>query len=270
MQIHELTQKPSLMNEGVWDSLRAAMSSDPKLDGMNTDQKVAYLKQSGLIQNVGNKAAATWALYSKQLEDSIRDPAQLEQFKKRQNKTYENTLRAFVQQNLLQNMPMEQLNNRSQINALIKAMSLPGNASPSVQAPLWQQMAQLTSTAQVEMAEPVDASAKAINVNKAAQSIKAKLSGGTATSTDEIGRFLSTTRKDAWHVLNRSERNKIITDVARTLASQGITVQGYSPASTPGSAATALATLAASNPTIKSTGNASLDAVLTTLGFTVS
>jgi hypothetical protein len=269
MQIHELTQKRSPVNEGVWDSLRAALSSDPRLDGMTLDQKEAYLKQSGLIQNVANKAAATWALYSKQLEDSIRDPAQLEQFKQRRNKTYENTLRAFVQQNLLQNMPMDQLNNRSQIDSLIKTMSLPGNSSPSVQAPLWQQMAQLTSTAQIEMASPVDASAKVINVNKAAQGIQKNLAGATATTMDNIGQYLSTTRKDAWQLMTKAERSQTIASVARALTANGITVSGYSPAGTPGSAATALSRLAATNATIKSTGNASLDAVLTTLGFNV-
>lgn len=270
MQIHELTQARSQVTEGVWDTLRAVLASDPKMDGMTLAQKEAYIKQGALVQNVANKANAAWGAYSAQLENSITDPAQLDQFKKRRNKTYENALRAFVQKNLLAGLPYDRLMNRSQIEALIKAMSLPGNSSPTVQAPLWQQMAQATSVSQVEALAPdVAPSAKAINVNKAAQSIQSSLRGATNTDLRGIGQYLSNSRKDAWHVLSKEERSKVVRDVAKALTGMGVTVSGYNPGTTPGSAVTALSAIAASAPGIKTTGNPSLDAVLTSLGFTI-
>ena len=270
MQIHELTQPRSPIKEGVWDSLRAALSSDPRMDGMSLAQKEAYIKQGDLVQDVAYKANSAWGAYSAQLENSITDPAQLDQFKKRRNKTYENALRAFVQKNLLAGLPYDRLMNRAQIEALIKTMSLPGNSSPTVQTPLWQQMAQATSVSQVEALAPaVDPSAKAINVNKAAQSIQSSLRGTTATDLRNIGQYLSSSRKDAWHVLSKDERSKVVRDVAKVLTGMGIAVTGYNPGTTPGSAATALASIAASTPGIKTTGNPSLDAVLTSLGFTI-
>jgi hypothetical protein len=119
------------------------------------------------------------------------------------------------------------------------------------------------------LAPAASPSAKAINVNKAAQAIQSSLRGVTATDTKAIGQYLANSRKDAWHVLSKEERSKVVRDVARALTGMGMTVGGYNPGTTPGSAATALATIAASAPGIKSTGNPSLDAVLTSLGFTI-
>ena len=135
-------------------------------------------------------------------------------------------------------------------SAMIKTMSLPNNSSPSVQAPLWQQLAQMTSVAQVEMAAPDAAQAKAINTNKAAQAIMKQLGGANATTMDNIGRYLATSRQDAWQLLNKTERAQVIRGVAKALTANGVTVQGFSPTTSPGTAATALSTLAASNPVI--------------------
>jgi NADH dehydrogenase/NADH:ubiquinone oxidoreductase subunit G len=268
MQIHELTQKPSDLNEGLWDSIKATLSSDPNLAGMTLDQKEAYIKQGNLVKTAADKAALAWAQYAVQLEKSITDPKQLDQFKKRQSKVYENALRSFVVRNLFVGLPYENLNNRGQAEALIKAMSQPGAASPSAQAPLWQQLAQVASVSQVEaQAPPPSEQSKAINVQKAAQSIQNRLSGATKTDTRNIGQFLATNRSDAWQVLSKSEKSKVVNEIAKALTNKGISVQGYSPASSPVAAASALASLAAATPAIKSTGNTSLDSVLVSLGF---
>jgi hypothetical protein len=73
----------------------------------------------------------------------------IEAYKNRTDGKYEQSLKGFVQQNLLAGMPYARLQNAQEIDQLINTMSRPENADPKVQAPLWQQLAQATAVAAI-------------------------------------------------------------------------------------------------------------------------
>jgi hypothetical protein len=156
MQIHELTRRSAMpqFNEGVMDAVKVALSRDPSIDGMNYTQAQRYLKNSAAVKKMAKAAQNAWAVYAKQLEASITDPAAKQKFVSRADGAYENALRSFVQKNLTKGAGnYANLINVSQIEQLIKSMSAPGMA-PQAQAPLWQQLATSAAVAQ-EKSQPV-------------------------------------------------------------------------------------------------------------------
>jgi hypothetical protein len=150
MQIYELTSgtKKSQLDEGIWDGVRQAFSTDPKLSGLTATQRAAMLSRNRKMLEIGKKARDSWEVYARQLENTIRDPAAKTVFQQRTDGKYENALRAFVQKNMLPKyVRYNNLSNARDIDDLIKEISA-ANTAPAKQTQLWNQLTQQSAMAQ--------------------------------------------------------------------------------------------------------------------------
>jgi hypothetical protein len=150
MQIYELTngKKNSQLEEGIWDGVRQAFSTDPKLSGLTATQRAAMLSRNRKMLEIGKKARDSWEVYARQLENTIRDPAAKTAFQQRTDGKYENALRAFVQKNMLPKyVRYNNLSNAQDIDDLIKEISA-ANTAPAKQTQLWNQLTQQSAMAQ--------------------------------------------------------------------------------------------------------------------------
>jgi len=151
MQIHELTNgtKKTQLEEGIWDGVRQAFSTDPKLSGMNATQRAALFARNRKMLEIGKKARNAWEVYAKQLENTIRNPAAKTAFQQRTDGKYENALRAFVQKNMLPKyVRYNNLINAQDIDTLVKEISNTANAVPAKQSQLWNDLIQQSAVAQ--------------------------------------------------------------------------------------------------------------------------
>jgi hypothetical protein len=129
MQIHEIT----LINEGIIQDFKK--------------------------QSLANKAYKVWVNYADQLEQSITDPTKKLAFNNRSDGVYKKYLTAFIQKNLLKNLPLDSLINKNEIIELINALSAPKNqtnpAAPVQEATITQQPGALSARSKVRNASPV-------------------------------------------------------------------------------------------------------------------
>ena len=116
MQIHEITQNAKL-DEGLLDTFKSAVSG----------AKAGYKASQGnrAVQLIADKAYPIWAAYAKRLEQSITDPTAKQAFDNRNDGLYQRALTAFVQQNLLKNVRIDDAINKDQIKGLIQKLSEP-------------------------------------------------------------------------------------------------------------------------------------------------
>lgn len=128
MQIHEITTTKQL-DEGIFDKIKSGISS----------AKAGYKASQGnrAVQLIADKAYPIWTAYAKRLEQSITDPKAKQAFDNRTDGLYQKALTAFVQQNLLKNVRINDAINKDQILGLIKQLSEPkvAVATPAPAAP---------------------------------------------------------------------------------------------------------------------------------------
>ena len=127
MQIHEITHRR--VDEGLVDAIKSGFA------GAKAGFKASQANRA--VQMIADKAYPIWAAYAKRLEQSITDPAAKQAFANRTDGLYQKALTAFVQQNLLKNVRIDNAINKDQIVGLIKQLSLPKNsmASPATVTP---------------------------------------------------------------------------------------------------------------------------------------
>jgi hypothetical protein len=115
MQIHEITQIK--LDEGLLDTVKSAF----------TGAKAGYKASQGnrAVQAIANKAYPMWLAYEKRLEQSITDPTAKQAFNDRTDGLYQRALTAFVQQNFLKNVRIDDTINKDQIKGLIQKLSEP-------------------------------------------------------------------------------------------------------------------------------------------------
>ena len=159
MQIHEITN--TQLAEGFLDTVKSAVSG----------AQAGYRASQGnrTAQMIADKAYPIWAAYAKRLEQSITDPTAKQAFDNRSDGLYQRALMAFVQQNLLKNVRIDDTINKDQIKAVIQKLSepkitsatpAPATTAPATTAPvsealnattekqLFTQLVQLASLAQ--------------------------------------------------------------------------------------------------------------------------
>jgi len=88
------------------------------------------LIKEGLVQDfkkqsLANKVYKVWVNYAGQLEQAITDPAKKLAFNSRSDGVYKKYLTAFIQKNLLKNLPLNSLINQNEIIELIDKLSAP-------------------------------------------------------------------------------------------------------------------------------------------------
>jgi len=118
MQIHEITQKKnSQVDEGLLDTVKSAF----------TGAKAGYKASQGnrAVQAIANKAYPMWLAYEKRLAQSITDPTAKQAFDNRTDGLYQRALTAFVQQNFLKNVRIDDIINKDQLKDLIQKLSEP-------------------------------------------------------------------------------------------------------------------------------------------------
>lgn len=125
MQIHEVTKvtEEDLL-EGIMDTVAGAFSKDPRMAGMSIAQKGKAIANSKAVAKVAEKAQKVWDSYIRQVEMAV-PPADKEKFDNRTDGRYKKLLTAFVAKNLLKGQYIPQLENKSQILALINKLSAP-------------------------------------------------------------------------------------------------------------------------------------------------
>jgi hypothetical protein len=127
MQIHEITQRK--LDEGLLDTVKSAVSG----------AQAGYRASQGnrTVQMIADKAYPIWAAYAKRLEQSITDPTAKQAFDNRSDGLYQRALMAFVQQNLLKNVRIDDTINKDQIKAVIQKLSEPKitSATPAPATP---------------------------------------------------------------------------------------------------------------------------------------
>jgi hypothetical protein len=118
MQIHEITQKKiNQVDEGLLDTVKSAF----------TGAKAGYKASQGnrAVQAIANKAYPMWLAYEKRLAQSITDPTAKQAFDNRTDGLYQRALTAFVQQNFLKNVRIDDTINKDQLKDLIQKLSEP-------------------------------------------------------------------------------------------------------------------------------------------------
>jgi hypothetical protein len=129
MQIHEITN--TQLAEGFLDTVKSAVSG----------AQAGYRASQGnrTAQMIADKAYPIWAAYAKRLEQSITDPTAKQAFDNRSDGLYQRALMAFVQQNLLKNVRIDDTINKDQIKAVIQKLSEPkitsATPAPATTAP---------------------------------------------------------------------------------------------------------------------------------------
>lgn len=116
MQIHEITAAGQL-NEGLLDYVKQTLAGGK--------DKYNEKKTAQAIQAIVDKVYPIWTAYAKRLEQSITDPQAKQAFNNRSDGLYQRALTAFVQQNLLKNIRINDAINKDQITGLIKKLSEP-------------------------------------------------------------------------------------------------------------------------------------------------
>lgn len=119
MQIHEITQATQL-DEGIFDTIKSGIA------GAKQGYQAGQTNRA--IQSIADKAYPIWVNYAKRLEQSITDPVDKQAFINRTDGLYQRALTAFVQQNLLKNVRINDAINKDQITKLIQQLSEPKNA----------------------------------------------------------------------------------------------------------------------------------------------
>jgi hypothetical protein len=125
MQIHEITQTQQL-DEGLLDRIKSGVS------GARAGYKASQGNRAA--QMIADKAYPIWLAYAKRLEQSITDPTAKQAFINRTDGLYQRALTAFVQQNFLKNVRIDDTINKDQLKSLIQQLSEPKNtlAKPTV------------------------------------------------------------------------------------------------------------------------------------------
>jgi len=115
MQIHEITTKQ--LDEGLLDKVKSAF----------TGAKAGYKASQGnrAAQAIADKAYPIWLAYVKRLEQSITDPTAKQAFDNRTDGLYQKALTAFVQQNFLKNIRIDDIINKDQLKGIIQKLSEP-------------------------------------------------------------------------------------------------------------------------------------------------
>jgi hypothetical protein len=116
MQIHEITKSKQL-DEGLLDKVKSAVS------GAQAGYKASQGDRA--VQAIAAKAYPIWLAYAKRLEQSITDPTAKQAFANRTDGLYQRALTAFVQQNLLKNVRIDDTINKDQIKGVIQKLSEP-------------------------------------------------------------------------------------------------------------------------------------------------
>jgi len=127
MQIHEITK--SNVEEGILDAIKSGIA------GAKQGYQISQTNRA--VKLIADKAYPAWANYAKRLEQSIADPTAKQAFNNRTDGLYQKALTAFVQQNLLKNIRIDDTINKDQIKGLIQKLSEPkiAVAAPAPVAP---------------------------------------------------------------------------------------------------------------------------------------
>jgi len=148
MQIHEITN--TQLAEGLLDTVKSAVSG----------AQAGYRASQGnrTAQMIADKAYPIWAAYAKRLEQSITDPTAKQAFDNRSDGLYQRALMAFVQQNLLKNVRIDDTINKDQIKAVIQKLSEPkitsATTAPATTAPATTAPAKSAKTTQSTIIDP--------------------------------------------------------------------------------------------------------------------
>lgn len=151
MQIFELTHKQSeipQLDEGLWNTVKALASRDPKLAGMSLKAKSQYMATNKAVDKIAEKGVDAWSTY---VATKLRqDPNFLNNAQ-----TYKRDLRLFVQKNMLPPYTtIEQMTNKT---ALYQAMDQivanradnQGNPTPQAQQQAFNKLVDLASVAMI-------------------------------------------------------------------------------------------------------------------------
>ena len=142
MQIHELTQKRTQVDEGVADIARAAsdkLSSAGYAAG-GLKRGLAGIKsawQQGKVATQSRKLADqsqdVWSRYVQNWEATM-DPDEKAKFDTRKGDIYKRQLTAWVQKNMLSDLTLANVTNRNEILSIINQLSQPRQISPVKEA----------------------------------------------------------------------------------------------------------------------------------------
>lgn len=151
MQIHELSHHVALipvLNEGLWDTVKALTTRDPKLAGLSVAAKKQFFGANKAIDKVAEKAVNAWGGY---VANKLRqDPGFIQN-----QQQYRNDLRLFVQKNMLP--PYTTIDQMTNKTALYQALDdivanradTAGNPTPQAQVDNFNKLVDLASVAMV-------------------------------------------------------------------------------------------------------------------------
>jgi hypothetical protein len=146
MQIYELTQTDDVaipIVEGLWNTLQAAFTKDPKLSGMSLKQKAQFMATNSAVDKIAEKSLDAWNVYVAQR--SKVDP----NFINDQNR-YRNELKLFVEKNLLPPYTkLDQMTVKNEINTAINNI-MTNRGDISKLQPFFNNLVDIAAVAQVD------------------------------------------------------------------------------------------------------------------------
>lgn len=245
MQIHELTQTQVV--EGLGDTIgglagRAKAGINRGVQAATSpwqSAKAAYKKpvQNQQTQMLANKAFGIWQNYAQRLRDSVKDPAKLTAFDNRTDGTFEKALLAFTQKNLLGGAYLPNLTNKDEILELVKEISAPG-VTPEQEKELFAQL---------------------VTQGTLAQNIATGTGSQAQSAGGSTGNQLTTGQQTG------SDAHSMVAGIQQVLASPA---GGQISPNQLRHIGTVVTSGFAGTPTINSTGNPGVDALLLAMGFT--
>lgn len=151
MQIFELTHKQSeisQLDEGLWNTVKALASRDPKLAGMSLKAKSQYMATNKAVDKIAEKGVDAWSTY---VATKLRqDPNFLNN-----PQAYKRDLRLFVQKNMLPPYTtIDQMTNRAELyqaldQIVANRVDTQGRPSPQAQQQAFNKLVDLASVAMV-------------------------------------------------------------------------------------------------------------------------
>jgi hypothetical protein len=292
MQIHELTQKKPRVDEAFADVVRGASSavskvgqvvSKPKQGLSNIKAAWQQGKVASQTRKLADQSQAAWNRYVQNWEATM-DPDEKAKFatRKQDGGLYKRQLTAWVQKNMLSGLTLANVTNRNEILATIDALSQARQISPVKEAAVitdpvarakaekMYQAQQAAKGAAAEPAKPTPApdatppstpgltpsEEKRLWLKLAQQVGRAQMAAYTGereASDDADATNIPAQTKTAPQGDARPVLQQALGDQAKNMGSIGAVVQQQAVTSS-----------------VKSTGNAVVDAALRLMGFTVS
>jgi hypothetical protein len=235
MQIYELNSNNDvLVLEGLWDTVRdtvkAAVSKDPKLSNLSFDQKLSMLAKDTRIDQIAKRALDTWTAFA--ARRAQQDPAFLNP------QTYAKELKLFVQKNLLPAYTnYDLLTVKTQLDQQLREI-VRNRRDFRLQAPAFNKLVDFAAVAQVDPAAVTRGTAPGVQRN---QQQRKKQKGATGSQPAAF------TVADVGNIFGSINVNDV------NLKRLGSMLQQ-----------------AANTNTVSKTNNPAIDTVLQVLGFTLT